>query len=94
MDLPPDTPGQWVSMFENLPSHMRWLLPNVWERRATNRAGRMPDLFLGYPNLSDIMFDLLNMRKIQSRKKGRESTRVTQGNLGALNLSTPGLFPI
>lgn len=47
-----------------------------------------------FPSISSLADDLLNLRKRESQRKGRASTRITRGELGILDLSKTGLFPI
>lgn len=85
-----------------------WAWPELWkeispeyyeERYKAKGLGEEYDPTLptdvpDYPSVSSLMDDLLNLRKREGRRKGRASTRVTRDDLGSLDLSTTGLFPI
>lgn len=85
-----------------------WSLPESWqevspgyyeERHKAEGLGEEYDPTLPtdvpeFPNISSLIDDLLNLRKREGGRKGRASTRITRGELGDLELSKTGLFPI
>jgi len=85
-----------------------WAWPELWEEVSPNYSierykaeglgeeydPNLPSDVPDYPSLAGTMDDLLNLRKREGRRKGRASTRVTQGDLGELFLSEVGLFPL
>lgn len=54
----------------------------------------LPSTIPEYPSLAEMIDTVLNLRKIESTRKGRASTRVTRGDLGDLFTSKTGLFPL
>lgn len=100
----PNRPRPW----EEEASTGVWAWPELWQEVSPNFYEEkhkaeglgaeydptLPTDVPDYPSLAGAMDDLLNLRKREGRRKGRASTRVTQGDLGELSLSNVGLFPL
>lgn len=85
-----------------------WAWPELWAETASGKFKKrykveklgkeynptLPTDVPEYPSIFSLMDDLLNLRKREDLRKGRRSTRITRGELGSLDLSTTGLFPI
>ena len=85
-----------------------WAWPELWKEASSGQWGKrfeveglgeaydptLPTDIPEYPSISSLMDDLLNLRKREGRRKGHASTRITRGELGSLDLSKTGLFPI
>lgn len=85
-----------------------WKWPELWSMLSSGKWERgfeaeglgeeydptLPTDVPEFPSMSSLMDDLLNFGKREGRRKGRASTRVTRGELGSLDLSKTGLFPI
>lgn len=85
-----------------------WKWPELWSELSSGKWEKgfeaqglgeeydptLPTDVPDYPSISGLMDDLLNLRKREGRRKGRRSTKITRGELGTLDLSETGLFPI